>query len=628
MNSVVTKTKRNKYHYLYYVADFVISFCIIMFSFMTHFWSKIAVGELSQIDSIIMFSYSAGVALATVICFIIFKVYKVLTRDFSFTDAISISLITFLVNLAGLIIMIVLKKAFPAFSRPAAFSWVLSTICLCGILPTLRLSSRFFRLVSNTFSKKDTINTIVIGAGALGKMVIEDSRSSVFNKNKVVAIVDDDVTKFGSYMYHLPIVGPITDIAKFVEQYNAKEVIIAINNYPEEKIKEIAKNLINLPVRLRKVNSLSTTKGANDKNVFDVDINELLFRSSVEFDNTDIKQFINNKTVLVTGAGGSIGSELVRQIFAAKPKCIILFDIYENSTYEIEQELKQKLRKDDSLSVAIKTVIGSTYNLRSIEKVIRKYEPNLIFHAAAYKHVPLMEKVPEEAIRTNVIGTYNVAMLADKYKVSKMILVSTDKAVRPTNAMGATKRFAETIIQYFASKSKNTAYAAVRFGNVLGSNGSVIPLFKKQIEMGGPVTITDKEMIRYFMTIPEAVGLILQCSLFAKDGEIFILDMGEPVKIIDLAERMIKQAGLIPYTDIDIITIGLRPGEKLYEELLLDKTRQTKTPNSKIFIEPPEKIYPIEEEIKMISKAFELDHKKEIKELLKSIITTYTPDER
>ena len=276
--------------------------------------------------------------------------------------------------------------------------------------------------------------------------------------------------------------------------------------------------------------------------------------------------------------------------------------------------------------IEIYAKVGSTYSEHTIDTLFKKNNIDYVYHAAAYKHVPLMEESPDEAIRTNVIGTYNVANACNKYKVKKMLLVSTDKAVRPTNAMGATKRFAELIIQYFGSISKDTTYCAVRFGNVLGSNGSVVPLFKKQLDQGGPLTVTDQDIIRYFMSIPEAVGLVLQCSLLANDGELFILDMGEPVKITSLAERMIRQAGYIPYKDIDIIFTGLRPGEKLYEELLLDKTVQKKTSNDRIYIETRDKVVDVVKEIDKISKVFDMSDKYEIKKLLSNIIDTYTPD--
>ena len=288
-------------------------------------------------------------------------------------------------------------------------------------------------------------------------------------------------------------------------------------------------------------------------------------------------------------------------------------------------ELVRKKREEDYDDVNLITLIGSTYNEVRMEQIFKKYRPDYVYHAAAYKHVPLMEDSPAEAIRTNVLGTFNVARLANKYKAIKMVLVSTDNAVRPTNVMGATKRFAETIIQYYSSHSTSTVYAAVRFGNVLGSNGSVVPLFKKQIEAGGPVTITHKDITRYFMTIPEAVSLILQCGLFAVGGEIFILDMGQPVKIYHLAERLIRQAGYVPNKDIMIEEVGLRPGEKLYEELLLDKEKQIKTPNKKIFIEPKESVNEkIEEDVKTACKTFDMDETRNVKVLLSQLIKTYT----
>ena len=367
-------------------------------------------------------------------------------------------------------------------------------------------------------------------------------------------------------------------------------------------------------------------EGPHDRRIIDFDVNDLLRREPIKLDNHEISNMLCGKTVLVTGAGGTIGSELARQIFKTKPKTLILFDIYENSTYQIQMELTQALRKDSSNQVELITLIGSTYNEFRVEQVISKYRPDFIYHAAAYKHVPLMEDSPMEAIRTNVVGTYNVAKLADKYNVEKMILVSTDKAVRPTNVMGATKRFAELIIQHFDCISKNTNYAAVRFGNVLGSNGSVVPLFKKQIETGGPITLTHKDIIRYFMTIPEAVSLILQCGLFAGGGEIFILDMGKPVKIKDLAERMIRQAGLVPYVDIDIIETGLRPGEKLYEERLMAEEGILKTDNDLIYIGKPIPFDVIKflHQLQTLSKAC-YSNSDNIVELVKQIVPTFNP---
>lgn len=550
----------------------------------------------------------------------IFKTYKILTKNIGFIDVLKIAAIVLAINIVGLLLLLFLpRKVFPDVS---VVSWALSTLTSCLIIPSIRT---FYRIqkVFESHAELKTIPTIVIGAGSAGSIAIEDARNNTSFNNLVVAVVDDDPDKIGSLLFGIPVEGPIENLPQIIEAYQAKEVIIAIADLTKERLKEILDILNKCSVRIRRMPILSEMAGPNDTKITDVNLDELLGREPIALDNHKIRSMLRGQTVLVTGAGGSIGSELVRQIFSTHPKTLILFDIYENSTYEIQMELVRKMRDENIDDVGLITLIGSTYNMTRMEQVIKKYKPDYIYHAAAYKHVPLMEDSPVEAIRTNVLGTYNVAKLADKYKVKKMVLVSTDKAVRPTNVMGATKRFAETIIQYFAEKSNVTAYAAVRFGNVLGSNGSVVPLFKKQIEAGGPITITHKEIIRYFMTIPEAVSLILQCGLFATGGEIFILDMGKPVKIYDLAERMIRQTGLVPGEDIQIVETGLRPGEKLFEELLLDESMQQKTANKRIFVEKKEKVYPIEDELSMISEAFEMSNNRDIKKLLSKIITTY-----
>jgi FlaA1/EpsC-like NDP-sugar epimerase len=381
-------------------------------------------------------------------------------------------------------------------------------------------------------------------------------------------------------------------------------------------------------VRVKRLPVLSELGSVNEKTIFSVDISELLGRPAVVLDNSELGSMLSGKTVLITGAGGTIGSELVRQIYRVHPSRLVLFDIYENGLFAIQQEIVRDMRRDGRTDLELIALIGSTYNAIRVEQVIREYRPDYVYHAAAYKHVPLMEGSPEEAIRTNDIGTYNVAYYCDKYAVKKMLLVSTDKAVRPTNAMGASKRFAEMIIQYFSKKSANTIYCAVRFGNVIGSNGSAIPLFQKEIQEGGPVTVTDPDIIRYFMTIPEAVGLILQSSIYAEKGEIFILDMGKPVKILTVAEKMIRQAGYEPYKDIPIIFVGLRPGEKLYEETLLDPATQKKTANSKIYVEERGETIDVTKDLPVIEKAFELDTTpNQAKEILRTLVTTYQPQE-
>lgn len=608
--------KGRHYPYLYVIADIIITIGVLILSFLCAYSF-----ESLKSHTVPVFIYASTVALVTCLFFFIFKVYRIFSRDIGLFESLRIAFITLGVNFVGLF-FVVLLKPFDLGWR-YVWVWILSTASLTFLLPSIRLAVRALNLSAIIASKRNGVRTLVIGAGATGKVVVDESRRNKDNHNRIIAVVDDDPNKIGGLFANLPVKGPISNIATIIDFYKIEEVIIAMSKITDERLHEILSILEPCSVRVRRMPLISEMEGPNDKKIIDVDLNDLLCRDPVKLDNHKVKNMLHGKTVMVTGAGGSIGSELVRQIFKTHPSTLVLFDIYENSTYDIQMELTKKMRDENINDIELITLIGSTYNEVRVEQIIKKYRPEYIYHAAAYKHVPLMEDSPMEAIRTNVIGTYNVAKLADKYGVKKMVLVSTDKAVRPTNVMGATKRFAETIIQYFSEKSKNTAYAAVRFGNVLGSNGSVVPLFKKQIEAGGPVTLTHKEIIRYFMTIPEAVSLILQCGLFAKGGEIFILDMGKPVKILNLAEKLIRQAGLVPYVDIDIVETGLRPGEKLFEELLLDTKTQEKTENSRIFIEKKEDIYPVEEEIQTISKVFGMDDNKDIKKLLSEVITTY-----
>lgn len=357
------------------------------------------------------------------------------------------------------------------------------------------------------------------------------------------------------------------------------------------------------------------------ENLRDVEIEDLLYRDQVKLDNSNIAKLIENNTILVTGGGGSIGSELCRQIVKYNPKKLVIFDIYENNLYDIELELKSNYT-----NVSIDAIVGSVRDKKRLDDVFKKYRPNLVFHAAAHKHVPLMENSPLEAIKNNVFGTYNVVNCCDKYKANKFVLISTDKAVNPTNIMGATKRICEMIVQAKDKVSK-TNFVAVRFGNVLGSNGSVVPLFKKQIASGGPVTVTDKEITRFFMTIPEAAQLVLQAMTYAKGGEIFVLDMGKPVKIYDLAVSLIKLSGLEPDVDIPIKITGLRPGEKLYEEILMKDEGLTKTGHDKIYVAKPmnismdrlnQKLAILEEEVKNENADLE-----KIKRTIKKVVPTY-----
>lgn len=610
----------NYRHMIYALFDVLATFGIVYLSFLTFLFRS---NTLTDTQTLSMFLYCGGIALVTLFVFWFLKIYKIVTIYFSLYDAIRIAAVVSLIHIAGLIFLLVIPS--DILARPSIAAWALSSLSLVCLLAGARLSVRGLNAVFH-IKKKGGIRTIIIGAGAAGKIVLDNTRGNKNNNHHVVLFLDDDPNKIGGYYSSVPIKGPIKSIATFIEKYDVEEVIFAIYQYPREKMDELLHILQKLDVRINRLPNINGMFGPNDVKMTRVDIDGLLERDTNILDNSEVDTMLKGQTVLITGAGGSIGSELCRQVFSAHPKNLIMFDIYENSTYEIQQELMWLKRKENIQDVNVISIIGSTYDLKRVDQVFKKYRPDYIYHAAAYKHVPLMEDSPMEAIRTNIIGTYNVAKTADKYQVKKMLLVSTDKAVRPTNAMGATKRFAELIIQYFAEHSKNTKYCAVRFGNVLGSNGSVVPLFEKQIKNMGPLTVTDKNIIRYFMTIPEAVSLILNSSLYATDGELFILDMGTPVSILTLAEHMIRQAGYIPYKDIDIVFTGLRPGEKLYEETLINTEKQEKTPNGRIYIEKKNRKIDVEVEVKKISSAFDMDKNKDIKMLLASIIPSYTPD--
>ena len=450
--------------------------------------------------------------------------------------------------------------------------------------------------------------TLIIGAGSAGAMVLNEFGSKKELGYKIVGFVDDSPEKIGQVINNTKIYGPIANINEIVKKVEANKIIIAIPSLGMNKLKEIT-NLIEykdvsveiLPDRAKLLQSdLKST-------IRKVEIADLLGRTPIELDKSKLNDFLNDKVVLVTGGGGSIGSEICRQVLEYKPKKLIIFDIYENTTYELKTELDLKYRNSDYTPDYI-ALIGSVRDEARLEEVFKKYKPNIIFHAAAHKHVPLMEDSPFEAIKNNIKGTYNVAKMADKYKAEKMVLISTDTAVRPTNVMGASKRFCEMVVEAWNAKSEKTSYSMVRFGNVLGSNGSVIPLFRKQIEAGGPVTVTSAEINRFFMTIPEACGLVIESGAYAEGGEKFILDMGEPVKIIDLAKNMIKLSGLELGKDIDIEITGLRPGEKLYEELLLKTSNATKTQNDKIYVEKGIHPFDLEKINEIIDHLVEIGH--------------------
>ncbi|MCQ2455511.1 MAG: polysaccharide biosynthesis protein [Clostridia bacterium] len=436
-------------------------------------------------------------------------------------------------------------------------------------------------------AKKDGIvgNIMIIGAGSAGNLIINDIRnSSEKKKYSIKCLIDDDPLKKSSIINGIEVIGGSNEIVSAAKQYRIDTIIFAIPTCPSSKKSAILNICQKTGCKVRVLPSyyqLLNDDNVNAATLRDVQIEDLLGRDPIDIKVESVLQYVSDNVVLVTGGGGSIGSELCRQISCHNPKKLIIFDIYENNAYDIQNEL---LRDHPELDLEV--LIGSVRDINRLDAIFEKYKPQLVFHAAAHKHVPLMEDSPNESIKNNVFGTYNVADCADRFGVKRFVLISTDKAVNPTNIMGASKRICEMVVQYFNSRSK-TEFVAVRFGNVLGSNGSVIPLFKKQIEEGGPVTVTDANIIRYFMTIPEAVSLVLQAGATAKGGEIFVLDMGEPVKIIDLAENLIRLSGLEPYTDIKIEFIGLRPGEKMYEEKLLAEEGLMRTENRLIHIGRP-----------------------------------------
>lgn len=554
-----------------------------------------------------------------IIVFVGMKLYRMVLDNVGFDEVFRIFVAVILTNF----IIAVVTLAIPDFMFVPEPVLLFSSVFEALLLIITRMSKRILKYLTYKQKFHPGKRTLLIGAGAGGKLVFDEIRNNPELSFNPIAFVDDDTMKIGKMMSGLNIYGPISETPKLIDELHIEEVIVAISNIDGKRFQEIIHTISERPVKIKRLPKFKDLKKDTPKTLLEVNVEDLLSREVIELDGEGITEFIKGKRVLVTGAGGSIGSELVRQIISENPAGLMLVDIYENGIYDLQMELNRKYQ-DDLNPVKRQVLIGSVYNYDRMKHIFEQFNPELVFHAAAYKHVPLMEDSAVEAVRTNVLGTFNIARLCNEFHVQKMVLVSSDKAVRPTNIMGATKRFAEMIIQFFDNISE-TKYSAVRFGNVLGSNGSVVPLFKKQIEQGGPLTVTDRNIIRYFMTIPEAVNLILQSATFADGGEIFILDMGEPVKIIDLAEKMINLTGLRPYIDIDIKITGLRPGEKLYEELLVDKNNgHIKTANKKIFIESIQTIEEVDKEVNFIKETFEGMNNSEIKELISKFIPTYS----
>ena len=487
-----------------------------------------------------------------------------------------------------------------------------------------RFSYRFYLIFKHYFqgnSKKTRV--LIVGGGNAGEIIIREMQSSDKINYEPVCIVDDDDFKFKRKVCEVKVVGTIEDIPDVVFKYRIDEIFVCMPSISKKRVAEIVTicNSTGVQVKILPGVYQLASGQVSVSSLREVDIADLLGREQVKVNLDEIMGYIEGKTILVTGGGGSIGSELCRQIASHHPDKLIIFDIYENNAYEIEQELK---RKYPTLNL-----IGSIRDKVKLDDLFAKHRPEIVFHAAAHKHVPLMETSPNEAVKNNVYGTLNLAKCADKYEVETFVQISTDKAVNPTNIMGATKRICEMIIQTIGKRSKKTKFVAVRFGNVLGSNGSVIPLFKKQIEEGGPVTVTHKDIIRYFMTIPEAVSLVLQAGAYAEGGQIFVLDMGEPVRIYDLAYNLIKLSGLEPNVDIEIKCTGLRPGEKLYEERLMEEEGLQKTANGSISVAKP---IELDEDNfwSTLDKLYVEAHNEtsSMKELVKELVPTYKIDKR
>lgn len=498
---------------------------------------------------------------------------------------------------------------------------IMNALFLIVLISLSRFSYRYARdRVWRIQKRKEKRRTMVIGAGSAGMMAIREFQTSDRSQNHVVCIIDDDENKVGQYLRNVRIVGTRNDIVAAAEKYRVDEIVLAIPAASAKDKREIIAICQNTKAKLKTLPGLYQLANGevSIKKIRDVDVLDLLGRDSIQVDLSEIAAYLQDRTVMVTGGGGSIGSELCRQIAMHKPKELVIVDIYENNAYDIQQEL---LRSEPDLKLSVR--IASVRDAERVDMLFDEFRPDIVFHAAAHKHVPLMEDSPNEAIKNNVLGTLNVARAADKFGVKTFVLISTDKAVNPTNVMGASKRICEMIVQTMANKSK-TKFVAVRFGNVLGSNGSVIPLFRRQIAEGGPVTVTDKDIIRYFMTIPEAASLVLQAGSYAQRGEIFVLDMGEPVKIDELARNMIRMSGMEPDVDIEIVYTGLRPGEKMYEEMLMNEEGLRSTPNQLIHIGKPLEIdeQAFETDLERLRVACE-HNSDNIRDIISEVVPTY-----
>lgn len=591
--------------------------CSLLFS--TIIADLLVVGSLAEFSRTVI-SMTVGAVVVILFTFIT-RLHAAALKHASITEVIRVAII----SLALLISLFSTHLA----QQKTGYAW---SVVVCGIFFILSCvvvsSYRMIcilkvRVLKHNLTEKQRV--LIVGAGSAGTTILREIQTSEKLNKVAVGFIDNDENKIGTTVLGVKVLGNCQSIVEIAQKTNADSIIIAIPSTSAKALKEVTQLCLQTGCDVKTLPGLYQLIDGNVSvsRLRDVDVQDLLGREPVKVNLDEVMGYIEEQVVLVTGGGGSIGSELCRQIATHNPKQLIILDIYENNAYEIEQELKRNLPNLNLL-----TLIASIRDSGKMEDVFKTYRPDIVFHAAAHKHVPLMETSPNEAVKNNVLGTYKVVKCADKYGVKKFVQISTDKAVNPTNIMGATKRVCEMIIQAFSRKSK-TQFVAVRFGNVLGSNGSVIPLFKKQIAEGGPVTVTHKDIIRYFMTIPEAVSLVLQAGAYAKGGEIFVLDMGEQVRIYDLAVNLIKLSGLEPDKDIEIKITGLRPGEKLYEERLMAEEGLEKTANDRISIGKPIEMDD-EHLFKTLEKLYDEAYaeSEQMKELVKELVPTYKIDRR
>ena len=611
----IVKTKANR------IALFVMyDIMALVISTFLSLWVRFDFGNISEMYINNSISFILVDLVIMLFIFMIAKLYISSWRYASVTELIevisSVTIFEF--------VTFVYKNMFGLAVMPRSF-YIIQFFLMTALIGGSRFAYRVLRFLVIKLDKgENKTNTMIVGAGEAGRLLVTEihSNNSGF-PNRICCFVDDNKQIKGTYLKGVPIVGGRKDIVEAVDKFGIEEIIIAIPSADKSEIAKIVDECQKTKCSIKILPALSSMVNGNLMNkVKELSYEDFLGRDQIVTNLDEIINTIEDKVVMVTGGGGSIGSELCRQIAKCSPKQLIIFDIYENNAYDIQQELLRDYR-----NLNLEVIIGSVRDYDRVDKVFEKYKPELVFHAAAHKHVPLMEVSPNEAIKNNCLGTLNVVKLCDKHKTKKMVLISTDKAVRPTNVMGASKRICEMIIQAYDKKSTNTDYVAVRFGNVLGSNGSVIPLFLKQIENGGPVTVTHRKITRFFMTIPEAVSLILQASTYAEGGEIFVLDMGKPVRIYDLAEKLIRYKGYEPGVDINIEITGLRPGEKLYEETLMDEEGMKSTPNKLIHIGRPIRMN-YEKFMKDLDELIKASYKNndDIKDMVAKIVPTYTVD--